>query len=71
MDPAPHRKAAGDRKDDGERTTRLLIVRIERERWGGEIGVVKKIAIVVDKAQSLAAVNGNIAWLKFTILLRN
>ena len=69
MDPAPHRKAARDRKDDGERTTRLLIVRIERERWGCEIGVVKKIAIVVDKAQSLAAVNGNIAWLKFTIFL--
>jgi len=37
---------------------------------GREIGVVKKIALVVDKAQSLAAV-GNIAWLKFTILLRN
>jgi hypothetical protein len=32
---------------------------------------MKKIAIVIDKAQSLAAVNGNTAWLKFTIFLRN
>ena len=69
----PHRtvKLPATGKTTVNETARLLIVRIERERRGGEIGVVKKIAIVVDKAQSLAAVNGNIAWLKFTIFLRN